>query len=207
MLKKIFISIILLLIIGCCAACEKDESVLSHSQIDNPGQVTGEQNAEIDINEPMISGTTESDGFSNLVEGKLVIDGKEVVTKNKILINCEEYYAILPVFEIAEYLGANIDWQSDTYALIEFDGQTYHYTSTPIEYPYEFPSLYDEHHDYILEPPGGAYYNEFVDKELMLDHIWARFLFKQVFGYDCSIDFDNLTVVFNVYSVDDPQAD
>ena len=123
------------------------------------------------------------------VDAKIVIDGKEVETKNKVAMNTEECYALLPVFEISEYLGAVFEWQSDTVAIITYGEKQY-------IFDWEIKEMYDKSNDYILEPPGGAYYRDFQNKELTLDSTWARYYFNKVFGYGYYVWRDTATVEF-----------
>lgn len=70
--------------------------------------------------------TTNSEGDKDMNKNcKLIVNGKDITSGNYVKLNYEYHYAELPLTLVMKALGAKVEWQSNTTAMITFGGKDY----------------------------------------------------------------------------------
>lgn len=114
-------------------------------------------------------------GKKGIVDATLVVNGETVVVEHPVKIDCDNSFAIIPLVEISQVLGATVEWENDICAKISFDDKIYFFNTDELTLTNEDGSF-----DYLDIPPGHEHgYCKFDNQELMIDNIWSRKFFKE----------------------------
>jgi len=122
-------------------------------------------------------------------DGKLIVNGKDITSDNYIKIHYR--YAEFPLVETIKALGAKVEWQSKTTALVTYNNKKY--IIDTIEYSFaEIGSI-----DNIIEtPPGGYSFYQVIGDDFILDSDLMKYVVNYM-GANINIDYENLTITIN----------
>lgn len=129
-----------------------------------------------------------------------VVNGEKIELQNSAQIDVFYHCPIFPLVETLKVLGATIEWQNDTYALITYSQKSYYLDM-------EIMSLSEIRQDvecedireylYEIEPPGGfnkSKYFKVIEKDLLIDVAWASYFFEDALNANIVVDYVNLII-------------
>lgn len=133
-------------------------------------------------------------------DATFVVNGEEIELQNRAQIDAFYHCPIFPLVETLKVLGATIEWQSDTYALITYSQKSY-YLDLEImslcEIRQDVESEDIREYIYEIEPPGGfnkSKYFKIIEKDLLIDVAWASYFFEDALNANIAVDYVNLVI-------------
>ena len=122
---------------------------------------------------------------------KLFVRGEDISAEHYVAINMEKRYAVLPFTAVVEALGAKIEWESETTAMIIIDHEEYllNVDENSLTMP---GSVFN-----FLGVQGGAThgsYYQVIEGEFVVDSDSMLLLLYRAMGAKISINYDALIV-------------
>lgn len=123
----------------------------------------------------------------------LILNGNDISKGSRAVMRRDDgSYFLLPIVEIMEALGAEFEWESDTLATFIFKDVEYILDITNREICRK-----DDGTNLTLGVVGGVAKSRCFEKELLLDHVWARQFFDSI-RLKYEYDFDQRTVTLEL---------
>ena len=99
----------------------------------------------------------------------LIVNGQDITKGNTIEVHKNYGYTLVPFTSVLETLGAEVKWNSDTLAEVDFNGAKYCLDTEAVTLIIEGDS---EEFNYFYSMAGGYLYHKTMEKEILLDANW-----------------------------------
>ena len=191
-MKKVIISIVILLCLLCTVGCnlsETEQPIDDTSFVSTDTQESEAASLYDEESDSSENAQTETSTDSIERDYKLIVGGNEITSEHPIKMYVDERrYAEVPFVAVMQELGAEFEWQSESVAKMSFREMSFVLDVTKCNLVTEGQEI-----NLINPPPGGTRYYTSLKKELIIDNRTAKGFFDQV-GITLEMDYDNRVV-------------